>query len=225
MCTGLCGAHPSTARPPSPVFLHTHVCTVKLAPSSPPEWTRHPIPLHTHTSVHRPVAAPVLRGDLRAQAGGAQRGLAAKAPVQRRRLLGLAQQHLRGGTHQGQAGPGLQGPREPRAEPSPAAPWSRSAAGAGRGVRAPGSEAAGGGARSSPPKSVWPGLGREGAGPPPNGRGPLPEGRGLGSKVPGGGGGGGPRGRRGCFGARGHPAGKSRDFEEKCRPFRGALGW
>ena len=37
----------------------------------------------------------------------AQRGLAAKAPVQRRRLFGLAQQHLRRGHSRVRPGPGF----------------------------------------------------------------------------------------------------------------------
>lgn len=102
--------HPHASQDPSS---STHPCALaSIGPctpaSSPPEWARHRIPLHIHTSVHSPVATPVLRGDLRAQAGGAQRGLAAKAPVQRRRLLGLAQQHLRRGHTSVRPGPGCQ---------------------------------------------------------------------------------------------------------------------
>lgn len=96
-------------------FLPALVCAVKLRALHVPHlaiWVHCPSPpssLGLHTSVHGPIEAPILRGDLRAQAGGAQRRLAAKAPVQRCRLLGLTQQHLRRGHTRVRLSPGYGG--------------------------------------------------------------------------------------------------------------------
>lgn len=145
--------------PSDPGFLRTRGrCPAACpAPPLPP----HPFP-STPTGVHRPVAAPVLRGDLGAQAGGAQRGLAAQGPVQRRRLRGLAQQHLRRGHTRVRPGPRRRG--RANGGPSPHLPLHdcrRRRGGAGRGGRRP-EVRLGGRSPDEPPNFAQPGLPEEG---------------------------------------------------------------
>lgn len=155
--------------PPSPVF-HKLVSTVRQRALHIPLLSTRvhgpgigppPIPRHTHTSVHSPVATPVLRGDLWAQAGGAQRGLAAKAPVQRRRLFGLAQQHLRRGHSRVRHSPGCKDHRN--RGPIPHLPLHGCSGAPGLGSQCWRPEvSSGGGARSGPALPPGPCLERGG---------------------------------------------------------------
>lgn len=102
LCAGTTVGFPPQTRVKQRALHSPHLSTWMHGPSPPSS-------LGLHTSVYSPIEAPILRGDLRAQAGGAQRRLAAKAPVQRCRLLGLTQQHLRRGHTRVRLSPGYGG--------------------------------------------------------------------------------------------------------------------